>query len=480
LDVHFPRIPLDEVLARIAELAGLALTLDSGAVDGFEVRMERVSATVRELLDRLESTYPIRIVRERGALFVRPRRPSDGFALLLYPLPAGLVERHRRLEFDALRQLSFVSRSQDASSGVEPRARSSIERAGEGRVPADPTVPGSSSRAAHPESAHHLDHFLTSLSSLVAWPDGSTWFLDERRNVLLVRSSPEVLDQVETLLESVTQEPVQIHVEARFVELSEDESRDLGVEFGLRSNYGVAEARGGRRVELTDGSRTRFGGPLTNELEGLRLAFIGVLTEPEFSSVLHAIEVEGRGEVLSAPSVTTVNNSRATIAITTNLPFVEGYRPVVDRELVASEGISRSEQSVALVAQINDENYTGIVLDVTPSVGSRSETIQLRLQPVVRDRVGEISISEGALVEGVPTPAIARPIIETRFLDTQTAIRNGETVVLGGLKKAVTREETTGVPILRHIPLLGRMFEREVTRRERRDLLIFITARRTP
>ena len=135
------------------------------------------------------------------------------------------------------------------------------------------------------------------------------------------------------------------------------------------------------------------------------------------------------------------------------------------------ERVKRVRLLLAILLVAVAENFTGIVLNVTPSVGAESSIVQLHLQPVVRDQVGEIIISDGALVEGVSTPAITRPIIETRFLDTQMSIPDGATVVLGGLKKSVTTTRVTGVPFLRSIPLLGRLFERETLFRERRDLI---------
>ncbi len=455
LRLSFHRVPLDEALLHAARLAQAEIMFDPEAVSGHELTLDMDAISLRDFLSHVERTFPVALARRGRVIEVRVQSAPE-MSILVYPLPGGLVRRRLGNDFDSLRQLSFISRSHESTDS--------------------PSAELSSSAAEDP-ALSHLEAFLNRLPELVAWPEGSHWYLDERRNVLIVRSTARVLDSIEQLMGSIVATPTQIQVETRFVELSEDDSRDLGVELGLLADAAVSKRRGDVLTTVGADSATRFGLPSADRASGLRLSFLGVLSQPQFSSVLHAIEIDGAGEVLSAPSVTTVNNSRATMAITTNLPFVENYRPVVDRELVASEGISRSEQSVALVAEINDQNFTGIVLNVTPSVGHGAAVVQLHLQPVVRDRVGEITISEGALVEGVATPAIARPIIETRFLDTQMSIPDGATVVLGGLKKSVVTTRVTGVPLLRHIPILGRLFERETLLRERRDLIIFVTAR---
>ncbi|MFN0060551.1 MAG: type II secretion system protein GspD [Planctomycetota bacterium] len=450
------RVPLGDALLQLAQVAGLELVADSGALNKFELTLAAESLNLGELLSHLEASFPIQI-ECAGKLLRVSVGGGARLALLIYPLPGGLILAPTPQDFDSLRQLSFISRSQQVGSGD-----------------AAFTAP-----APTPEPLSHIEQFLARLPELFPGSTPASWHLDRQRNVLVVRAEPHVLDQLEACLATICAAPFQVEIETRFLEVSEDHVRDLGVELGLLGDFPLDRRHGDSNVVLAQPSATAFGvePAAPGVATGATLSVLGLLTQPRFSALLRAFESTGAGEVLSAPAVTAVNNTRATIAITTNLPFVEDYRPVFNRSLVATDGISSTESEVALVATINDENFTGIVLNVTPSIAADGATIQLRLQPVVRDQVDSIQISNGALIEGTTVPAISRPIIETRFIDTQLSIPNGATVVLGGLKTTTESKRTARVPFIGAIPLLGRLFSREVIERERRDLLVCVTAR---
>ncbi|MEM7163928.1 MAG: type II and III secretion system protein [Planctomycetota bacterium] len=457
VQASFAGVPLTHVLEQVAAALDLQLLLDRGATDGIDVSVRFDALPLGELLAALERMFPITVDREGRLLRVRARR-GEPLSLLVYPLPGGLINAQQRDSFASLEQLSFVSRTQRGDGEDAARA-----------APLTETEP----------PLAHLDRFLTELPQLVSWPEGSTWFLDRRRNVLFVRGTQQALDHVETCLDRITAPPVLVEIEARFVELSQGFGHELGVELGLAEPFPLDRDGARDLVSLgaDSGTRTGIAGLIPGVPSGLNLSVVGVMSQPRLRAVLRALEETSSGEIISAPTVTSVNNSRATIAITTNLPYVESFQPVFDRTLVASEGLSAADANVALVAQINDSNFTGIVLNVTPSVGSDRSTVHLRIQPVIRDQVDAISIAQGALLEGGVDPNISRPIIETRYLDAQLAIHDGDTVVLGGWRTTVERQELYGVPLLQSIPLLGRLFQRRVQRQEERNLVVLVTAR---
>lgn len=464
-------VPLFEVLHQLVELSDLTSFTGDPARLALPVRASYRDAELGEIFQQLSNQLETRFqFRERSVHVATD--PAWPLAWLAYPLNHGLIQIDRPLRFDSIEQLSFISRAQSSPTTVASRSTEPVSF-----QPVAELGGADSSRTRTPRA--HLHAFLETLPEMFDWPEGSGWYFNPATQVLLVRSSPAALRSIRHALDVLCQKPIQIEIETRFVEVDERFTRDLGAEFRLREDYAVRRASGEPQVAIGGDSGTRFGVPelFAAGPDGGRLTVLGLLTQPRFEALLRAFEEDGEAEIISSPSITTVNNVRATLAITTNLPFVEGYRPVIDRELVASEGLSRSESSVALVAEINDTNFTGIVLNVTPSVGHRRDAIHLVLQPVVRDQVDSITISTGALIEGVATPAITRPIIETRFLDAQLSVEPGQTVVLGGLESSQDRKVSTGIPILRSIPILGHLFRREITQRERRQLLILVTAR---
>lgn len=461
VQASFAGVPLTQVLEEVAAALDLQLLLDRDATDGVAVSVRFDELPLGELLAALERMFPIEVDREGRLLRVRAR-VGEPLSLLVYPLPGGLISAELQDSFASLAQLSFISRTQR----------------NEGDSPAGAAEVSESTGTTAPVPAH-LDRFLEQLPQLVPWPEGSSWYVDRRRNVLFVRGTIAALDQVEQCLDLVTVTPVLVEIETRFVEVSAGFGHELGVELGLTEPFALDRKGDEAWVSLgvETGTRTGIPGLVPGVPSGLNLSVLGVLSQPRLQATLRALEETSQGEVISAPTVTSVNNSRATIAITTNLPYVESFQPVFDRTIVASEGISASDANVALVAQINDSNFTGIVLNVTPSVGSDVETVHLRIQPVIRDQVGSISITQGALLEGGVDPNISRPIIETRYLDAQLAMADGSTVVLGGWRTTVDREEVRGVPVLQSLPLIGGLFRRTVVRQEERNLIVLVTAR---
>ncbi len=443
-------------LDTIARSTGLQLIIDESVDADARLTLSVEDLPLSQLIDELEALFPMRFEPEGTLLRVRAAGETQ-LPLLVYPLDAGLVFEAAPLDFRGLNQLSFISRNQQTG-----------EERDQGALAANPEIVPT-----------HVERFLGRLPDLYPWPEGSSWYLDKQRNLVFVRSADETLDRVQESLDLMSQLPLSVVIEAYFVEVGSGFGRELGVEFSLLEDYAVRKKQGESQVVLGEGSGTQFGipEPTAGVADGLRLSVLGLLTEPSFRALLRAIQTDERAEVLSAPSVAAVNNSRATLALTTNLPYVEGYEPVFDRQLVAADGLSSTDSDVALVAQINDENFVGIVLNVTPSIGADHNSVLLRLQPVVRDQVDEVTIQEGAVVSGVMTPRITRPVIETRFLDTQLTVPDGGTVILGGLRTQRVARLTQGIPGLMHIPIIGRLFRRETESRESRELLIFVSAR---
>ncbi|MGE3164148.1 MAG: type II secretion system protein GspD [Planctomycetota bacterium] len=460
VSLSLDRVPLGEALVHLADSLGFELLVDQGLVGDLELSLRVSQLPLGELLTRLGQLFPIEFELEGRLLVVHPR-PGARLALLVYPLPGGLIQASLPNDFDSLRQLSFISRVQRQESEGDGGAA---------------LVPAEGPSAVEPVS--HLEKFLARMPELVPWPDGSTWFLDRRHNLLFVRSEASSLDQIERCLDTLARSPDLIEIEARFLELSAEAARELGVEFGLTEFAQLGDDREMVSLSPATGQRVGIAPLIPGAATGLNLEVLGILSEPRFEALLRALESEDEAEVLSAPTIASVNNSRATIAITTNLPYVEDYRPVFDTTVVSRDGLSTSDANVALVAVVNDRNFTGIVLNVTPSAGARPNEVQLRIQPVIRDQVDTITIPSGAVVQGVEAPAITRPVIETRYLDTQLVVTEGATVVLGGLRSNVMRTRVVGIPWLMRAPLIGFLFRRETRVREQRDLLIFVTARR--
>jgi type IV pilus assembly protein PilQ len=295
--------------------------------------------------------------------------------------------------------------------------------------------------------------------------------VDDRTNTLLVQDTAERLQDVRRMVRTLDVPIKQVLIESRIVVVNDDFSRDLGVRLGLsafnESNTGLTTISG-----TGAGTDTM----ISSYLDGLGSILPGtpLLEYPDLSNrynvnvpiaeaagrfslavlendylvdlELTALEAEGRGEIVSTPRVITANQSEATIKQGVEIPYQQS----------ASSGattVSFKEAVLELVVtpQITPDN--NIIMDLRVS----------------KDNVGEI-ISTGGLGGTVPS-------IDTRSVETQVLVADGQTVVLGGIYETERRETVSKVPFLGDIPFAGALFRSKKRVDNKAELLIFVTPR---
>lgn len=332
----------------------------------------------------------------------------------------------------------------------------------------------------------------------VPFPLGSKIFLDQRTGTLIIRNIPSNLAIIEDILRTLDVTPYQIEIEARFVQITADTAKELGLEWMITSG----DFRFGRDDNLRWDSDTtdlvfgRYPDPddLTgNEgiTRGLRylsdsagnpigniLSISGVLTKPEFRVVLHALNQSGDADLVSAPKVTTLNNQRAQIEMVEEFIYPGEFEvtpPTVTG--LGTEAIITHLITPGIAVPISFETRDlGIILNVTPSVGADRKTITLTLIPEISEFIDWIDygIKEGIGWNAIP---IKKPIFQTRNVTTSVVINDGETVVLGGLVKEELKKSEDKIPLLGDIPLLGVLFRSKKDVSQKINLVIFVTAR---
>ncbi|MBI4436213.1 MAG: secretin and TonB N-terminal domain-containing protein [Candidatus Omnitrophica bacterium] len=298
---------------------------------------------------------------------------------------------------------------------------------------------------------------------------------------IVVTDIPSVLDRVEEVLKSLDIMPQQVLIEARFMEVNRDRLKDLGVDIatGTTSTIGTSTAAVETVIadETSAGKTTlKAGGQNLGSLAapaafaakatgitkvnpfntGLSLA-LQKLTDPQFDVLIHALEEDIHTNTLSAPSIVTLDNQEANILVGTQYPI-----------LTSSVAGTTSTTTVSSLDYYQD---IGIQLRVVPQIAA-DDHINMIVHPAVT------SFSSTLASKSATGETLAEyPIITTREAETQILMRNGETIVIGGLLKDVKTAGYHRIPILGYIPLLGIPFQRRTDDVEKIDLLIFITAR---
>jgi type IV pilus assembly protein PilQ len=298
--------------------------------------------------------------------------------------------------------------------------------------------------------------------------DRGTVSIDERTNTLLVQDTAEKLQDIRRLVRTLDIPIRQVLIESRIVIVNDDLSRELGVRLGVtafeeNSTDGVTVISG-----TGTGTDTMIGSALDNladngtifpiELPTLtnrynvnvpiqdaagRFSLAVLETDYLVDLELTAMEAEGRGEIVSTPRVITANQKEARIEQGVEIPYQES----------ASSGATTTQFKKAVLS-----------LTVTPQITPDNNIIMDLL--VSNDTVGELVASAtGGFV----------PSIDTRAVETQVLVNDGQTVVLGGIYETERRETITKVPLLGDIPAVGNLFKSRQNVSNKAELLIFVT-----
>ena len=292
-----------------------------------------------------------------------------------------------------------------------------------------------------------------------------------RSKVLIVSDIPPALEKVKEVVKLIDVMPRQIVIETRIMEVNRDKLKDIGLEWGTGSTavsggYATAPTNlgldsknqktiAGRNIasDFTPGVFNPKEG--TSTLPGTYPYKAGLevlfkkLTGAQFEVLLHALDEDANTNTLSAPRIMALNNQEATILVGTRYPILK----------TESSGTQANPTTTVTLDYYQD---IGIQLNVVPQIAG-DNYINMVIHPAVTDYTTTLGSN-------------AYPIILTREAETRIVMRDGETVVIGGLLKDVKSKENIGIPFLSKIPILGPLFGRETIDTQKIDLLIFITA----
>jgi general secretion pathway protein D len=257
-------------------------------------------------------------------------------------------------------------------------------------------------------------------------------------------------------------------IEARFLEVKVTDVDELGIEWKLNSAWGVKQNNANQAKHgFASNSGVDFSS-FSRADEGFNLTYQGILSHPQFQAVMHALQEKQNVKTLSAPRITTLNNQTATIEVIDEYIYPTRYEVSLVQYDINGDGDfdDAGETEWANIPQDFVTRDVGILLHVKPSVGVDKKSITLALTPEVSEDSGSYSYSG----------SVSIPKFTTRNLSTSVIVKDGETVVLGGLIKETDTNVKTKVPLLGDLPFLGGLFKKNTDSKERRNLLIFVTA----
>jgi general secretion pathway protein D len=194
---------------------------------------------------------------------------------------------------------------------------------------------------------------------------------------------------------------------------------------------------------------------------------------------IRALSRKTGSDLMSAPKVTVLSGKRANITVAQELRYPESYGDIESTVSSSNSGGAAISITAGTPQDFVTRNV-GVEMSVTPNV-ENDDTISLILEPRVTEFEGFVEYGGSSIAVSNTTAATVpagffQPIFSTRQISTEVTIFDGATVVMGGLTRDEVKSVNDKVPVLGDIPGLGRLFRSEGETRQKRNLLIFVTA----
>jgi MSHA biogenesis protein MshL len=294
---------------------------------------------------------------------------------------------------------------------------------------------GSSSQVSGSDSPDFFADLLEGVRILLS--EEGRLNLDRTAAVLQVSDRASRLDRVEQYLDTVLLRATrQVQIEAKVIEVELRDEYSAGINW--RTVFGNLENSG--TISQTLAPATTGG-------------FTLALNIGDFSALLNAFATQGKVNVLSSPRVTAMNNEPAIMRIGTQDVF-----------FITTTQVNPDTGQI-LQSSVTPQSLTeGVVLSVTSQISAEG-IIHMSINPSITERTGQATSRLGDTV----------PIVSVREADTVVRVREGETIVIAGLMQDRTIQDTSKVPVLGDVPVVGNLFKRTEKNRRKTDLVILLT-----
>lgn len=279
-------------------------------------------------------------------------------------------------------------------------------------------------------------------------------FADEGLNALVVRGEPSMMQEAEMIVKALDVRRAQVMIEAAIVEISDELGQDLGVQLALGDESGESTPIAGTNFNNVGRSLGDVLGAILSDsviapaTGGITIG-AGQRNENGVSwgVLLQALSTSAAANLLSTPSIITLDNQESEIIVGQNVPFRTG------QSTVTGDGTTNPFTTI-------ERRDIGLTLKVTPTISADG---------LVRLVVEQTTENIGDSVESA-----SDIITNKREIKTTVLADDGETIVLGGLTTDDLQVNKSKVPLLGDIPVLGRLFSSESERRVKRNLLVFL------
>ncbi|MCP4651941.1 MAG: hypothetical protein GY858_00955 [Candidatus Omnitrophica bacterium] len=266
--------------------------------------------------------------------------------------------------------------------------------------------------------------------------------IDQASNKIIIRDYPDKLKKIEELISAIDEKPLQVLINAKIVEIRPSEKFYSGVNweywidkyFRVDGDFAISSPSA-----TTD--KARFGTIGTTVSEG-----------GDYTGIIDFLEIFGETKILSSPRILALNNKEAKILVGTKDVYITSTTSQVGDSAVVSQAVNFVD--------------VGVKLFVTPTI-NRSGDITLQIKPEISSSERMDITSDDKITE--------IPVVTTSEAETTVMVKDGVSIIIGGLRKITHEKERKQVPILGSIPLLGAAFRSKKDEQSESELVILLT-----
>jgi general secretion pathway protein D len=267
---------------------------------------------------------------------------------------------------------------------------------------------------------------------------------DPDTNSLIIRTSPRNYPAILALIDKLDLFPQQVLIEVLIVDLDIDESTAAGLEIAFQGSAGSTTVKGGSSSSTTKAGTlgTALGAGTASLLAGGSF----IIGDPDkLIAQLQLFASDSKTNILSNPILVTSDNKAATISITNEIPIEQ------EAQIPSGGG--------SVVTSTVEFRSVGIKLDITPKINA-DNYITLKISQEISSRGADVG---------------NQPSFNTRLVNTEVVLKDNQVLVMGGLMQTTTTDTVSGIPILKDLPYIGKLFGSESTSLNKTELMIFIT-----
>jgi len=266
-----------------------------------------------------------------------------------------------------------------------------------------------------------------------------TFTADEETNILMIYASGDEMKEIEILIKALDVPRQQVYVVAKIAEINDRKSREIGAKYGIAG--GLSNSSG-----LFTFSSNLGGPPVAIDLQGLGLSMSSVTQAIALGATISFLETNDAANILSQPSLLCVNNIESSIYVGETQSIITQGNTAADSTTIEKNNYTREDIGLTLKVKPRISSDKKVLLDVKVTIEGVKETLKI----------------------GLPTTT-------KRDISTTAIVKNGESIIIGGLTQEIIKDNSSQIPLLGDIPWLGQLFRYDDENNDKKSLVIILT-----